>query len=206
MDRDRFSGGDVSRLDSESDRGISTDGLVVSGPAGHLSPEPVVVGIASPVSPSPGAIESEPEHLSESVVVVHEECLLFGVGYSSGSASEAGPCEHGAAGSWPSDESPGVSGQSIPDASIFDRVEVKLQHGFAFPFGAQCDPKPSLGWSASSFVVLEFECHELIDGHQVLEGIEAMSCWQVPFPGDQHQCTSGIGHEGFEQGPGVLVE
>ena len=88
----------LGRLDSQPDRGVAADGLVVCRPACQLSPEPVVVGVTGAVPPSPGAVDAQPKYLAESVEVVHEQRLVLWVGDAGGPASKAGSCQHRAAG------------------------------------------------------------------------------------------------------------
>ena len=51
--------------------------LVGRGPAHHLAPKAVVVSVASPEAPTPGAFQSDVEHAAEAVIVPGDEGVVL---------------------------------------------------------------------------------------------------------------------------------
>ena len=59
--------GDLGTDRAEPDERVARRQLARRRPAHHLAPEPVVVGVADPMPPAPGAVGPDPEHLAEPV-------------------------------------------------------------------------------------------------------------------------------------------
>ena len=106
-------------IGAEPDERVARGQLPRGGPAHHLAPEPVVVGVADPVPPAPGAVGADPEDLAQPVRLR---------GDHGGRVVAGRRGQHGRPGLCPARDDPGEPGQARPDRPVLLGVGGELEH------------------------------------------------------------------------------
>ena len=190
---------------AEADVLVAGDqGPVAGGPADHLAPEAVVVGVALLEAPAPGAVDADIHHLAEAVIVPdHEAVVALPVAVflgrvednARGDVGERHRTLLGLAG-----DRPVMRRQVGPRLGADAGVGVQAKEAGLRPLAGEGDLETGVG----------LENLRVADRQQLLERVAVADKLHGhrPLAGQQHQRAAPLGDvffQAFPAGPGQLI-